>query len=523
MQGLRCSDGRPLTLDAFVSVRRWHRTAAMHAQGAEGDASAAWLACAPSQTGGDGTAYRGRLAGHGDVFVKVFHESDVPGLPSTSAGGDRARLDYWRAKARAEATVLLRLSSLDAAPPLLATAYAPSKLDGVEKLAAVVLPWSAAPDLFSVIESHGAPLFRSAPAYARRLIRRILSILARAHAAGCVHGDLRLEQCIFDTWSEPAPAGPSNGPRDVARQALLPRVVGTGDVTTPGRAGPRARRSAPRGGRSSSARRAAHAGRQGTYHETGALSPGDKGGLDSIGAGQLRLPCDDLPADGTLLLTDWTLHWGRTGEARGIVDAAAGVGHGASDRGDPPGPGCDGGFLPVPVDRLCAGVHSAPEVQAAAAARRLRLLDLGRSAAASASLGSSTGSFDVSGDSSADGWSDDGDAVDAGGARRSRLSVRTAGSGVVGGGGLASDDVTVGLDDSTVDGRKVDVFGAGVIAAYLLTRRGVLADPASASCAFDVVALSSCPLAADFIGRLTAYDPCDRPSASEALRHPFLA
>ncbi|KAA0164522.1 hypothetical protein FNF28_03863 [Cafeteria roenbergensis] len=73
-----------------------------------------------------------------------------------------------------------------------------------------------------------------------------------------------------------------------------------------------------------------------------------------------------------------------------------------------------------------------------------------------------------------------------------------------------------------VDGRKVDSFGVGVVAAYLLTRRGVHVDIEGRATSFDATALSDFPAAASFVAALTCWSPASRLTAEEALRHPFL-
>jgi hypothetical protein len=73
-----------------------------------------------------------------------------------------------------------------------------------------------------------------------------------------------------------------------------------------------------------------------------------------------------------------------------------------------------------------------------------------------------------------------------------------------------------------VDARKVDSFGAGVIFAFLLTRRGLGFDPKRRCCVFLPSACIS-PEALSLLSCLVAYRHEDRPTAAEALKFPYFA
>ncbi|KAA0173902.1 hypothetical protein FNF27_04658 [Cafeteria roenbergensis] len=380
MFALRCTDGRVVTADAFIS------------------------------SGGDGRAYHGRLERYGDAFLKVFHMADIPGS-CNDRQEHQAATDYWRGKARAEADALLRLAPLGAAPPILATVHCASSIDGSPKLGAIVLPFSMAPDLFGVVEQTPQSIFAASPSLARRLLRQLLRVLSAAHGRGHVHGDLRLEQCLLDTWS----------------------LRRWGDASHSGKATPSRRRAA------------------------GQASAGSAPEVQ-LAASALRRSWEE--AESAKQSAAQAASDGREGEQPTASAAACSDSCWTADRFDHDGhgdmPSCLEGDLSVDSVLTPDDSHS----------------------------------------------------------ERSRSGEPTAPSH----GAAEADSPALGR----VDGRKVDSFGVGVVAAYLLTRRGVHVDIEGRATSFDATALSDFPAAASFVAALTCWSPASRLTAEEALRHPFL-
>lgn len=448
--------------------------------------------------------------------------SDLPGA-CTDREAHPGASDFWRGKARAEADALLRLAPLGAAPPILATAHCASVIDGALKLGAIVLPFSSAPDLFGVVEQTPQSVFATNANLARRLIRRLLQVLSAAHSVGHVHGDLRLEQCLLDTWTarRRSDSGAStfacSQPSDAHVTAALrggssPRALGIAQaVDFP--AAPLAQHQLQR---SSSARRA---------HEASGSSAAPILG-DGIESHWPNLTFPEA-------CSGPSLGWQRYVSPEDLVltDWSAG----------PAGPPRADGALMVALESLCVGVHAAPEVQLAAstlrrswqdeavakerAAEAAGELQGGPHTTASAAAHSDSGwSADQFGQEEHDGAAAllDGDlSVDSilpSGDSHSERSQSGGAAAAASSPAACTEALTLGR----VDGRKVDSFGVGVVAAYLLTRRGVHVNIEDCATAYDATALSDCPGAASFIEALTCWSPASRLTADEALCHPFL-
>ena len=447
--------------------------------------------------------------------------ADLPGS-CNDRQEHQAATDYWRGKARAEADALLRLAPLGAAPPILATVHCASSIDGSPKLGAIVLPFSMAPDLFGVVEQTPQSIFAASPSLARRLLRQLLRVLSAAHGRGHVHGDLRLEQCLLDTWSlrrwgdvgaltfAGSEASDERGTAALGGDLAPPALRGGAQPNAP--ASPAGRSPLQR---SSSARRAL---------EASSCSAGS----DLPDAGESLWQSHSFPE----ACCGPSLGWQRCVAPEDLVLTDWSAGPAGAPRAD--------GALMVALESLCVGVHAAPEVQLAASALR-RSWEEAESAKQSAAQAASDGregeqptaSAAACSDScwTADRFDHDGhgdmpsclegdlsvDSVltpDDSHSERSRSGEPTAPSH----GAAEADSPALGR----VDGRKVDSFGVGVVAAYLLTRRGVHVDIEGRATSFDATALSDFPAAASFVAALTCWSPASRLTAEEALRHPFL-
>lgn len=511
------------------------------------------------QEGGDSYAYAAYAAGSGsrtpEYFLKVFHLSNLTNMtPDDKILAQRlGPSDYYRAKARVEVQSLLALSEQRIAPPLTATCRTKSRLDGKPKIGALLMPLSTVGDLYSLVECQMLPIAAHEPEYVRATMWRLLHILDTAHGMGYAHGDVKLEQAIFDSWSEPqARTSPPREPQKPSdsKQRCRSRSCG---------------RSAPKRSILSHLQWSSPGNASQTRGRVAERCKGPMAPVASIG------DCVDAPdaTDGTEGTVAPTRLWGGCGrpapESLVLTDWSVGRISPSKD-----------GSLPVRLDQMCHCLHSPPEVSEAVQQHRrdhdpaagrvspaiqplthaARAVATGGAAidGAIASLGAKTDSdpapeiFDttreicdgvVASESSSEASPcvlpvSDGDvasSVEDESDEHARSLEDTAGAcaGTASRPGLDQPRPQGACADSAppmylqyVDARKLDTYGAGVIFAFLLTRRGVGVDVKSRE---SVLSLShgASPEAVDLLLHLTAFDHACRPTAAEALASPYFA